>query len=77
MDSYDNSNSNSEEEEDDNKSSFPVESNEIHKLFDRADDIVNSLRYYAWSHGLNMLTSNKCKNDLFDLIKSNELEKFS
>ena len=71
-DNNNNNNSNSDEDEDDHTSFSPEESKDIYKLFDRVDDIVDSLRYYAWSHGLNMLTSNKSKNDLLDLIEFNQ-----
>jgi len=42
------------------------------ELFDRAHCIVNLLRYYAFSRGLDMMTSSNVVMDTVDLITWNE-----
>ena len=39
------------------------------ELVDRAPEIIDRLRTYAWYQGLNMFMSEKCMYDMVDLLE--------
>ena len=60
-----------EEDSDDECIEYSYNPNELDfsEKMDIAEEIVDKLRYYSWSHDLNMLMSDKSAYNLTHLIK--------